>query len=183
MLNAISAAGLETAVVSSGSCVDESVLANPAAANSYFEHQSYIAERPDLYDAYSAWELGQREELLESSSIRTAPISTFLRVGYGAGAAAYQVLTDMLAHGHDIDDNASVIAAFAGLENQHVVGQGPTTCTNNTVEYPSVCKKTLTFVKWTGTEWDLGEFDGKILNVGDIQARVANGQFARTEEG
>ena len=183
MLNAITAAGLETAVVSSGSCVDASVLANPAAANSYFEHQSYIAERPDLYDAYSAWELGQREELLESSSIRTAPISTFLRVGYGAGAAAYQVLTDMLAHGHDIDDNASVIAAFAGLENQHVVGQGPTTCTNNTVEYPSVCKKTLTFVKWTGTEWDLGEFDGKILNVGDIQARVANGQFARTEEG
>ena len=183
MLNAITSAGLETAVVSSGSCVDASVLANPAAANSYFEHQSYIAERPDLYDAYSAWELGQREELLESSSIRTAPISTFLRVGYGAGAAAYQVFTDMLAHGHDIDDNASVIAAFAGLENQHVVGQGPTTCTNNTVEYPSVCKKTLTFVKWTGTEWDLGEFDGKILNVGDIQARVANGQFARTEEG
>ena len=181
MLNAITSAGLETAVVSSGSCVDASVLANPAAANSYFEHQSYIAERPDLYDAYSAWELGQREELLESSSIRTAPISTFLRVGYGAGAAAYQVFTDMLAHGHDIDDNASVIAAFAGLENQHVVGQGPTTCTNNTVEYPSVCKKTLTFVKWTGDAWDLGEFGGKIINVGDIQARVANGPFARTE--
>ena len=183
MLNAISAAGLETAVVSSGSCVDESVLANPAAANSYFEHQSYIAERPDLYDAYSAWELGQREELLDSSPLRTAPVSSFLRVGYGAGALAYQVFTDMLESGQDIDDHASIIAAFAGLENQHVVGQGPTTCTNNTVEYPSVCKKTLTFVKWTGDAWDLGEFGGKIINVGDIQARVANGQFARTEEG
>ena len=181
MLNAISAAGLETAVVSSGSCVDESVLANPAAANSYFEHQSYIAERPDLYDAYSAWELGQREELLDSSPLRTAPVSSFLRVGYGAGALAYQVFTDMLESGQDIDDHASIIAAFAGLENQHVVGQGPTTCTNNTVEYPSVCKKTLTFVKWTGDAWDLGEFGGKIINVGDIQARVANGPFARTE--
>jgi basic membrane protein A len=180
MLNAISAAGLETAVVSSGSCVDESVLANPAAANSYFEHQSYIAERPDLYDAYSAWELGQREELLDSSPIRTAPISTFLRVGYGAGIAAYQVLSDMITSGQDVDDRAAIISAFAGLENQHVIGQGPTTCTNNTVEYPSVCKKTLTFVKWTGTEWDLGEFDGKIINVGDIQARVANGPYSRS---
>ena len=183
MLNAISAAGLETAVVSSGSCVDESVLANPAAANSYFEHQSYIAERPDLYDAYSAWELGQREELLDSSPLRTAPVSSFLRVGYGAGALAYQVFTDMLESGQDIDDHASIISAFAGLENQHVVGQGPTTCTNNTVEYPSVCKKTLTFVKWTGDAWDLGEFGGKIINVGDIQARVANGPFARSNEG
>ena len=183
MLNAISAAGLETAVVSSGSCVDESVLANPAAANSYFEHQSYIAERPDLYDAYSAWELGQREELLDSSPLRTAPVSSFLRVAYGAGALAYQVFTDMLESGQDIDDHASIIAAFAGLENQHVVGQGPTTCTNNTVEYPSVCKKTLTFVKWTGDAWDLGEFGGKIINVGDIQARVANGPFARSNEG
>ena len=180
MLNAISAAGLETAVVSSGSCVDESVLANPAAANSYFEHQSYIAERPDLYDAYSAWELGQREELLDSSPLRTAPVSSFLRVGYGAGALAYQVFTDMLESGQDIDDHASIIAAFAGLENQHVVGQGPTTCTNNTVEYPSVCKKTLTFVKWTGDAWDLGEFGGKIINVGDIQARVANGPYSRS---
>ena len=141
------------------------------------------AERPDLYDAYSAWELGQREELLDSSPLRTAPVSSFLRVGYGAGALAYQVFTDMLESGQDIDDHASIIAAFAGLENQHVVGQGPTTCTNNTVEYPSVCKKTLTFVKWTGDAWDLGEFGGKIINVGDIQARVANGPFARSNEG
>ena len=133
-----------------------------------------------MYDAYSAWELGQREELLESSSLRTAPISTFLRVGYGAGIAAYQVLGDMIASGQDVDDRAAIISAFAGLENQHVIGQGPTTCTNNTVEYPSVCKKTLTFVKWTGTEWDLGEFDGKIINVGDIQARVANGPYSRS---
>ena len=175
MLNAITAAGLETAVVSSGSCVDESVLSNPAAAGSYFEHQSYIAERPDLYDAYSAWELGQRESLLDSSPLRTAPVSSFLRVGYGAGAIAYQVLTDLVESGGDIEDRASIIAAFGGMENQHAVGQGPVTCTDNTSEYPSVCKKTLTFVKWTGTEWELGDFGGKIINVGDIQNRVAAG--------
>ena len=86
----------------------------------------------------------------------------------------------MITSGQDVDDRAAIISAFAGLENQHVIGQGPTTCTNNTVEYPSVCKKTLTFVKWTGTEWDLGEFDGKIINVGDIQARVANGPYSRS---
>ena len=75
----------------------------------------------------------------------------------------------------DIEDRASIIAAFAGMENQHAVGQGPVTCTDNTSEYPSVCKKTLTFVKWTGTEWELGDFGGKIINVGDIQNRVAIG--------
>ncbi|MEC7899568.1 MAG: ABC transporter substrate-binding protein, partial [Actinomycetota bacterium] len=175
MLNAITAAGLETAVVSSGSCVDESVLSNPAAAGSYFEHQSYIAERPDLYDDYSAWELEQREALLDSSPLRTAPVSSFLRVGYGAGSIAYQILTDLVESGGDIEDRASIIAAFAGMENQHAVGQGPVTCTDNTSEYPAVCKKTLTFVKWTGTEWELGDFGGKIINVGDIQNRVAAG--------
>ena len=132
MLNAITAAGLETAVVSSGSCVDESVLSNPAAAGSYFEHQSYIAERPDLYDDYSAWELEQREALLDSSPLRTAPVSSFLRVGYGAGSIAYQILTDLVESGGDIEDRASIIAAFAGMENQHAVGQGPVTCTDNT---------------------------------------------------
>ena len=102
------------------------MLSNPAAAGSYFEHQSYIAERPDLYDAYSAWELEQRESLLDSSPLRTAPVSSFLRVGYGAGAIAYQVLTDLVESGGDIEDRASIIAAFGGMENPRLTFATPT---------------------------------------------------------
>ena len=61
------------------------------------------------------------------------------------------------------------------MENQHVVGQPPVSCTDNTVEFPAVCEKTLTFTRWTGSDWELGPLNGEDIHVGDIQSRVAAG--------
>ncbi len=175
ILSAIDAAGLDTTVVASGSCIDDSVLANPAATGALFGQQGYISERPDLYDDYIAWTLNYREDLLDNSDLRTAPVSAFLRVGYGIGITAWEVLTRMDNNGEDIDDPAAMVAAWQGLENQHQVGSPPVTCTDNTEEYAAICKKTLTYTVWNGTEWELGDLDGEYLSVRDIQARVAAG--------
>ena len=175
IMNAITAAGLETDVIGSGACVDDSVLANPASAGAFFGQAGFLAERPDLYDAYESWEIITRESLLDESSLRTSPVSNFLRTGYGTGILVYQVLNDMIANGQDVDDRAAIIAAFGAMENQHVVGQPPVSCTDNTVEFPAVCEKTLTFTRWTGSDWELGPLNGEDIHVGDIQSRVAAG--------
>jgi hypothetical protein len=175
ILSAVDAAGVESTVIASGSCIDDSVLANPAAVGAQFGQQAYIAERPDLYDDYSAWELTYREDLLDSSPIRTAPVSAFLRVGYGVGISAWEVLNRMAANGEDIDDPAAMVAAWQALENQHQVGGPPVSCTDNTSEFAAICKKTLTYTTWTGSDWELGELNGEYINVGDIQERVAAG--------
>ena len=175
VMNAITAAGLETQVIGSGACIDDSVLANPASTGALFGQQNWIAERPDLYDDFIAWELNTREALLADSSIRTAPVSSFLRLGYGTGILVHQVLNELHAAGGDVDDRAAVNAAFVGLVNQHIVSGPPVTCTDNTEEFPAVCKKTLTYTLWNGSEWEMGSLDGELINVGDIQARVAAG--------
>ncbi|MBH02480.1 MAG: hypothetical protein CL469_07465 [Acidimicrobiaceae bacterium] len=175
VMNAITAAGLETQVIGSGACIDDSVLANPASTGALFGQQNWIAERPDLYDDFIAWELNTREALLADSSIRTAPVSSFLRLGYGTGILVHQVLNELHAAGGDVDDRAAVNAAFVGLVNQHIVSGPPVTCTDNTEEFPAVCKKTLTYTLWNGSEWEMGSLDGELIDVGDIQARVAAG--------
>ena len=93
-----------------------------------------------------------------------------------AGILAWNVLNQMVADGEDIDDPNAVIAKFQGLENIHIIGVPPVTCTDNTVEFPAVCKKTITYVEWDGSDWVLVEpLNGEYFNVGDIQARVAAG--------
>jgi hypothetical protein len=151
------------------------VLANPAAVGAQFGQQAFISERPDLYDDFSAWSLNYREALLDESSLRTAPVSAFLRVGYGIGITAWEVLSRMDNNGEDIDDPAAMVAAWKALENQHQVGGPPVTCTDNTEEFKAICKKTLTYTTWNGSEWELGPLNGELINVGDIQARVAAG--------
>ncbi|MEM7288291.1 MAG: hypothetical protein AAF480_18230, partial [Actinomycetota bacterium] len=176
ILSAIDAAGIETTIVASGACIDDSVQANPAATGAQFGQQGRISERPDLYDDFAAWELIWREDHLDNSDIRTTPVSAFLRVGHATGILAWNVLNQMVADGQDIDDAAQVIDKFNNLENIHIVGVPPVTCTDNTVEFPSVCKKTITFATWDGTDWVLTEpLNGEYFNVGDIQARVAAG--------
>ena len=182
ILSAIDAAGVDTTIVASGSCIDDSVQANPAATGAQFGQQGRISERPDLYDDYAAWELTWREDHLDNSPIRTTPVSAFLRVGHATGLLAWNVLNQMVADGEDIDDPNAVIAKFNGLENIHVVGVPPVTCTDNTVEFPAVCKKTLTYAEWDGTDWVLTEpLNGEYFDVGDIQARVAAGNPRQTE--
>ncbi len=176
ILSAIDAAGLDTLIVAAGSCIDDSVQANPAAAGAQFGQQGRISERPDLYDEYAAWELVWREDHLDNSDIRTTPVSAFLRVGHATGILVWNVFNDMVAAGQDIDDAQAVLDWFNGLENQHVVGVPPVTCTDNTPEFPSVCKKTITFATWDGSAWVLAEpLNGEYFNVGDIQGRVAAG--------
>ena len=175
IMSAVDAAGIDTQVIASGSCIDDSVLSNPAAVGATFGQQGYIAERGDLYDAYTAWELDWRNDLLENSDLRTTPVSAFLRVGHSTGLLAWEVLNRMVADGQDIDDPDAMVAAWQALENQHIVGTPPVTCTDNTEEFPAVCKKTLTFTVWDGSEWSLGDLDGELIDVGDIQARVAAG--------
>ena len=175
IMSAITASGVETNVIGSGSCIDDSVLANPASVGATFGQQGYIAERPDLYDEYTAWELNWRNDHLENSPLRNAPVSAFLRVGHSTGLMVWEVFNDMIAAGEDIDDADAVISWFQNLENQHLVGTPPVTCTDNTEEFPSVCKKTLTFTLWDGEAWSLGPLDGELINVGDIQSRVAEG--------
>jgi len=175
IMSAITASGVDTTVIGSGSCIDDSVLANPASIGATFGQQGYIAERGDLYDDYIAWELDWRNDHLENSPDRTVPVSAFLRVGHSTGLMVWEVFNDMVEAGEDIDDADSVVSWFQNLENQHIVGTPPVTCTDNTEEFPAICKKTLTFTLWNGEEWELGPLDGELINVGDIQARVAEG--------
>ncbi len=175
IMSAMTASGVDTTVIVSGSCIDDSVLANPASIGATFGQQGYISERGDLYDEYTEWELNWRNDHLENAPGRTAPVSAFLRVGHSTGLMVWEVFNDMVAAGEDIDDADAVISWFQNLENQHVVGTPPVTCTDNTEEFPAVCKKTLTFTLWNGESWELGPLDGELINVGDIQARVAAG--------
>ncbi len=175
IMSAITASGVETTVIGSGSCIDDSVLANPASVGATFGQQGYISERPDLYDEYTAWELNWRNDHLENAPGRTVPVSAFLRVGHSTGLLVWEALNDMVAAGEDIDDPAAVVSWFQSLENQHMVGTPPVTCTDNTEEFPSVCKKTLTYTLWNGENWELGPLNGELINVGDIQNRVAAG--------
>ena len=176
ILSALDAAGVETQVIASGSCIDDSVQSNPAATGAQFGQQARISERPDLYAEYPAWELQWREALLDNSDIRTTPVSAFLRVGHGVGVLAWNVLNDMVEAGEDIDDADAVINWLLNLENQHQLGYAPITCTDNTEEFPAVCAKALTFATWDGSDWVLdAPLNGELINVGDIQARVAAG--------
>jgi hypothetical protein len=54
IMSAITASGVETNVIGAGSCIDDSVLANPASTGATFGQQGYISERADLYDDYIA---------------------------------------------------------------------------------------------------------------------------------
>ncbi len=182
IMSAITASGVETTVIGAGSCIDDSVLANPASVGATFGQQGYISERPDLYDEYTAWELNWRNDLLENAPGRTVPVSAFLRVGHSTGILVWEALNDMVAAGEDIDDPAAVVAWFQGLENQHMVGTPPVTCTDNTEEFPGVCKKTLTYTLWNGESWELGPLNGELINVGDIQNRVAEGNPRQVSE-
>ena len=175
IMSAITASGVDTTVIGAGSCIDDSVLANPASIGATFGQQGYISERPDLYDAFTSWELMWRNDHLENAPGRTVPVSAFLRVGHSTGLMVWEVFNDMAAAGEDIDDADAVIAWMQNLENQHMVGTPPVTCTDNTVEFPAICKKTLTYTLWNGDNWELGPLNGELINVGDIQARVAEG--------
>lgn len=175
ILSGIDAAGVDTTIIMSGSCIDDSVLSNPAAAGAVFGQQGYIAERGDLYGGYVEWELAWRNDHLENSDLRTTPVSAFLRVGHTTGIMAWSVMNDMLAAGQDIDDADQMVAAWQALDNKHLVGTFPVTCSDNTEEFPSVCKKTITYAEWDGSSWSLGDLNGELINVGDIQARVAAG--------
>jgi len=175
IMSAITASGVDTTVIGAGSCIDDSVLANPASVGATFGQQGYISERPDLYDDFTAWELNWRNDHLENSPLREAPVSAFLRVGHSTGIMVWEIFNDMIEAGEDIDDGAAVVAWMQNLDNQHMVGTPPVTCTDNTSEFPAICKKTLTYTLWNGESWELGPLDGELINVGDIQARVAEG--------
>ena len=112
-------------------------------------------------------------------------MSAFLRVGHSAGVFAWNVLSEMVENGEDIDDANAVIAKFAGLENQHLMAAPPVSCTTNTAEFPSVCTKDITFVRWTGSDWDLegSVLAGEFFSVADIQERVAAGNPRQVAEG
>ena len=181
IMSAITASGVETNVIGAGSCIDDSVLANPASTGATFGQQGYISERADLYDDYIAWELTWRNDHLENSPLRNAPVSAFLRVGHSTGLMVWEIFNDMIAAGEDIDDADSVVAAMQNLENQHMVGTPPVTCTDNTPEFPAVCKKTITYTLWNGESWELGPLNCELINVGDIQGRVAEGNPRETE--
>lgn len=177
LMSAIDAAGLETQVVASGSCIDDSVLTNPAAVGAQFGNQARISESPELYEGWPRAEIEWRNDLLENSSIRTTPVSAFLRVGHISGVFAWNMLTDMVEAGEDIDDPEAVIAWMNNLQDVHLIGNNPISCTDNAVEFPSVCKKDTTYVTWDGTGWDLdaSPLGGEYIQLNDIWARVAAG--------
>lgn len=177
IMSAISAAGLDTQVIASGSCIDDSVLENPAAVGAQFGNQARIATRPDLYPGFPEFELNWRNDLLENSEIRTTPVSAFLRVGHTAGVFAWNMFNDMLDAGEDIDDPEAVIAWMVAMEDVHMIANNPISCGNNTEEFPAVCKKDNTFVRWDGEAWDPegSPLGGEYFSVDDIQSRVAAG--------
>ena len=183
IMNAISANGVETNVFASGACIDDSVLANPASHGAAFNSQSYIADRPELYDDYLAWAITAREERLDNSSLREAPVSAFMRNTYEAGIMVYQVMSDLAASGGDLDDRAQILAAFANMENQHVLGRPAVSCNDNSAEFASVCANKMTVIEWTGEMWDEGPLGGKFLDVSGLHARVAAGSPRPAPEG
>ena len=177
IMSAVSAAGLDTQIIASGSCIDDSVLSNPAAVGAQFGNQARISTRPDLYPGWGEFELNWRNDLLENSDIRTTPVSAFLRVGHTAGVFAWNTFNDMLDAGEDIDDPQAVIDWLANIENVHLIANNPLSCSDNTEEFPAVCKKDNTFVVWDGEGWDPegSPLGGEYFSVDDIQARVAAG--------
>jgi branched-chain amino acid transport system substrate-binding protein len=177
IMSAVSAAGLDTQIIASGSCVDDSVLSNPAAVGAQFGNQARISTRPDLYPGWGEFELNWRNQLLEDSDLRSTPVSAFLRVGHTAGVFAWNTFNDMLEAGEDIDDPQAVIDWLAAIEDVHLIANNPISCSDNTEEFPAVCKKDNTFVVWDGEAWDpeSSPLGGEYFSVDDIQARVAAG--------
>jgi branched-chain amino acid transport system substrate-binding protein len=172
ILSGLASAGVEAQIYTSGACVDEAVLTNPAAAGTIFEHQSFIVDRPDLYSEFIAWEIGVREQAIEAYG-PTVPLSTFMRVAFAAVIQTWSVLNQMAAAGGDLEDRAAITAAFQGQSNQWILGAPPVDCTGVTTEYESICKRTLTYATWTGSEWDLAPLNGEYIDVTDLHNAVA----------
>ena len=61
--------------------------------------------------------------------------------------------------GGDIDDREALRAAYAAVDDFHIVGYRPISCADNPPEYESVCAHTATYAAWDGSTFTVGRGD------------------------
>jgi len=152
-MKALNKAGFKGQIVASGSCNDQSVLDIPESHGVIFEQQSYIATQPELYSGFINREILSREAALTAYG-PSSPGSAFLRTSFAAVVFAYQVMNEVIVAGADPTDNAVLQAALDAVDNYHVVGHPPVSCSDNAPDYSSVCKKSNTYTTWTGEKFE-----------------------------
>ena len=119
ILSALAANGYPGGIVASGSCRDDSVLANPASAGVHFGSNLGITDRPDLWSDYKIKYTAWRDASFDRYG-PTVPDSAFLETAHDVvitGLLQMIMFTDM---GGDIDnDPAGFIDFLATQSNMH----------------------------------------------------------------
>ncbi len=174
ILSSLSSAGVEATIVMSGSCRDDSVLANPASAGVHVGGVDTITERPDLWNDYQILSFDVREAALDAFGPE-APKSAFMEVAHDVMMSAWVALTLMDNSGVDIDDGASVTDYFVNATNLfRVAGAKGQDCTTNASEFVSVCQKQMNNYVWSGPggQFEYGPSGEEGVDVTDILRRV-----------
>jgi hypothetical protein len=169
-LKGLATAGNTAQIVVAGSCLDASVLQDPSAEGVAFGFQNYIVDQPDLYSPFVQYELTQREQALNDFGPES-PLSTFMRTAFSAVAWGYQAMNEVAASGGDPSDRAAIAEALAGAENSHIVGYPPVNCVDVAPNYRSICRQTITFARWDGTQFVPDpELGGEYLDLSELLA-------------
>jgi ABC-type branched-subunit amino acid transport system substrate-binding protein len=178
ILSALSSAGVEATIVASGSCRDDSVLANPASAGVHFGGGDTITDRPDLWTEYQQKYFDFRDASLNARPNKEAPESAFMEVGHDVMMTVWVQMSRMQNDGGDINDAPAVIAFLSGQSNLFRPGFArPLDCTTNGVEFVSVCNKFSNNYIWSGPggQFDYGPAGTEGVDVTDLLARTAEG--------
>jgi hypothetical protein len=146
-----------------------------------FELQGYVRGQTDLYDGLVANELDQREKAIQAAGPK-APLSNYTRQAFSGIVWIYQVANDLLKSGGNIDDPAALRAAFAGVDNYHLVGYRPVSCKNNPQEYQSICAHTATYATWDGSKFTIDPAipNNGVIDVRDLMEKVAQASPRKT---
>ena len=171
-MKALTKAGFKGQIVASGSCADTSVLSIPESKGVIFDQQAYIVDQPKLYSEFIQREISSREQAIKDYGPK-ASLGAFMRVAFSGVVFAYQVMNEVVAAGGDPTDNATLLAALAKVDNHHIVASPPVSCSTNAPDYKSVCKKSLTYTTWDGTQYvPFPGLDGKFIDLTELLSSI-----------
>ena len=140
-------AGVEAPIYVSSSCDDESVRGLPESAGTIFEAPGYIAEQPDLYSDFVQYTLQERDAAIDAYGPQS-PKSAFMNSMFATTVFVYQVANQALADGVDIDDREAFREAIGSVDNFHLLGFRPISCSDNPAEYESACNRKTGWAIW-----------------------------------
>ena len=151
-------AGYEAAIYSSGSCDDDSALAQAgdAAVGVQVGFTGYSARLEELWadNELIVAQVALRESAIEAFGGDT-PNGTFKNAGFGYIMNYYMGLTEVASAGGDPADGPAVFEQIKTWSGHHAFGSPPIDCGAAPDDYESICDYTIAYGIWNGTSYDL----------------------------